>query len=74
MSGNFLMTSEHFWIFSENFKNHKNIWKTLLNRFPSFSKISKHPKISEDFPEILKNHKNFWKYFWTLSKVFQKIV
>ena len=42
----FLNTSEDFRRFSENFKNHKNIWKLLLNCFRTL------PKISEDFPKI----------------------
>ena len=33
-------TSEDFLRFSEDFKNHKNIWKTLLNCFRSFPKVS----------------------------------
>ena len=64
-------------------KNHKNIWKLLLNRFRSFPKISEYfrtpPKISEHFrrfPKIFrkfkKNLKTSGKHFWTVSEVFQK--
>ena len=62
--------------FPEIFKNHKNIWKLVLNSFRSFPKISEDfrtlLKISEDSPKILKNHKNIEKHFWTVSEVFQK--
>ena len=59
----FSNTSEDFRRFSENFKTSqkRNIWKTLLNHFRSFPKIS---ELSRRFSEILKP-------FWTVSEVFQ---
>ena len=61
-SGDFRTLSKISEDFPKILKNHKNIWKLLLNRFRSFPKIPKDfwtlPKISKDFPKILKNHKN----------------
>ena len=64
--------------FPKNLKNHKNIWKLLLNRFQSFPKIYKlsehlELKISEDFPKIKKKHKNIWKLLLNRFHSFLKI-
>ena len=69
-TGNFPKISKHFRWFPKILKNHKNIWKLVLNRLRSF------PKISEDFQRFSKDFKKSLKtsgkYIWAVSEVFQK--
>ena len=55
-SGNFPEISEHFRRFPKFLKNHKNIWKTLLNCFRSF------PKVQKSFKLLKNGFKAFTKF------------